>query len=196
MSPHKTPEHSPTREAILDAATVAFVKGGYRGTTMQQIAEAAGYTVPTLYSHFKNKQAILDQLMQRIITESFAVFDAPVPSGLSLSQHLELLHLRIYTWLEENNAAIRLLSTLPEAVQDETMNAERLFVDRMITLFGEHPDRGAIGDLDPALAAWTLWGIGAGVFMRWLHHTPNTPLVEMAGYTVRVFFNGIRGEIE
>ena len=180
--------------AILQAATAAFVKAGYRGTTMQQIADAAGYTVPTLYNHFKNKQAILDSIVEHTMTEGFAILDTPMPSGLTLPQHLELLYLRFYTWCEDQGDAIRLISKLPEVVKAHPECNELEFISRVVALFEKHPDRAALGGLDPTLAAWTLWGVGAGIFMRWLHHAPEIPLVEMAGYTVRVFFNGIRGE--
>lgn len=193
MPPPRNPHAlASTREAILKAATRAFVRGGYRGTTMRDLAEAAGYTVPTLYSYFKNKQAILDAIVQGGVSEALAIFDEPVPEGLGLQQHLELLHLRLYAWVEAHKETVQFLSRLPEAVQQDSMKADAQFVARTVALLEAHLE--ALGGVDPTLAAWTLWGVGAGVFMWWLHHTPDSPLTEMAGYTVRVFLNGIRGE--
>jgi TetR/AcrR family transcriptional repressor of mexJK operon len=48
--------HNPKRQAILDAATRAFIASGYSGVSMEAIAEAAPVSKPTLYNHFKSKQ--------------------------------------------------------------------------------------------------------------------------------------------
>jgi AcrR family transcriptional regulator len=47
-----------TRDDILDAAHELFVSQGYHGTSMRQIATAAGVAVGGIYNHFENKEAI------------------------------------------------------------------------------------------------------------------------------------------
>jgi TetR/AcrR family transcriptional repressor of mexJK operon len=47
---------NPKRQAILDAATRAFISSGYSGVSMEAIAEAAPVSKPTLYNYFKSKQ--------------------------------------------------------------------------------------------------------------------------------------------
>jgi AcrR family transcriptional regulator len=49
--------------AILKHALAAFEEHGYHGTTVRDIARRVGVTVPTLYYHFENKQAILVELL-------------------------------------------------------------------------------------------------------------------------------------
>ena len=46
------------RQAILEAAKRAFLAHGYRGASMEAIAEAAPVSKPTLYNHFKGKQEL------------------------------------------------------------------------------------------------------------------------------------------
>ena len=48
---------------ILTAALEQFVTRGYEGTTVRTIARQVGVTVPALYYHFTNKQAILVALL-------------------------------------------------------------------------------------------------------------------------------------
>ncbi|MER6677166.1 TetR/AcrR family transcriptional regulator [Streptomyces sp. NPDC000983] len=48
---------------ILDAALAAFDEQGYHGTSVRDIARRIGVTVPTLYYHFHNKQAMLVELL-------------------------------------------------------------------------------------------------------------------------------------
>ena len=64
---HAKPAPSSRRERILAAAIEAFAARGFEGTSMRQIAEAAGATVPLLFYHFRAKAdlylaAVLDQL--------------------------------------------------------------------------------------------------------------------------------------
>ena len=45
-------------EAFFMAATSAFVKSGYRRTTMNDVAEAADMSRPALYQDFKDKEDV------------------------------------------------------------------------------------------------------------------------------------------
>jgi AcrR family transcriptional regulator len=51
-----------TRQKILDAASVLFLKGGTNALSVRAIAEGAGMSTIGIYSHFKGKQGILDAL--------------------------------------------------------------------------------------------------------------------------------------
>ncbi|WP_049574824.1 TetR/AcrR family transcriptional regulator [Streptomyces sp. SBT349] len=48
---------------ILAAALAAFGEQGYHGTSVRVIARRVGVTVPTLYYHHRNKQALLAELL-------------------------------------------------------------------------------------------------------------------------------------
>jgi TetR/AcrR family acrAB operon transcriptional repressor len=63
----KTKEESEaTREGILNAAEVCFLHEGVFRTTLERIAERAGYSRGAVYWHFKNKLEVLDAVMHRI----------------------------------------------------------------------------------------------------------------------------------
>src|SRR5690606_10570483 len=52
------PKDLAKREAILAAAQVLFLSNGYEGSSMDAIAAEAGVSKLTLYSHFKDKEAL------------------------------------------------------------------------------------------------------------------------------------------
>ena len=58
-----------TKQEILDAALDMFSVQGYEATSISQLAEAVGIRKASLYSHFENKQAILDALVQTTLAE-------------------------------------------------------------------------------------------------------------------------------
>ena len=58
-----------TKQEILDAALELFSVQGYEATSISQLADAVGIRKASLYSHFENKQAILDALMQATLEQ-------------------------------------------------------------------------------------------------------------------------------
>jgi TetR/AcrR family transcriptional regulator len=55
------------REIILEAALGVFSAHGFRGATIDQIAEAAGMSKPNLLYYFRRKEDIHETLMQRLL---------------------------------------------------------------------------------------------------------------------------------
>jgi len=55
------------REVILEAALDVFSMHGFRGATIDQIAEAAGMSKPNLLYYFKSKEDMHTTLMQRLL---------------------------------------------------------------------------------------------------------------------------------
>lgn len=72
------------RELILDRAAALFARGGYPGTSMNQVAEACGLSKATLYHYFRDKYALLVSItddhvtrLQAIVREVLAQPQAP-----------------------------------------------------------------------------------------------------------------------
>jgi AcrR family transcriptional regulator len=61
---------------ILKVALVQIVEHGYDATTVRTIARDVGVTVPALYYHFENKQAILVALLDHAMTIVTSHLDA------------------------------------------------------------------------------------------------------------------------
>lgn len=61
------------RDSILDAAQSLFVSQGLSGTSMAQLASAAGISRVLLYRHFSNREEVMNALItreaQRILSE-------------------------------------------------------------------------------------------------------------------------------
>ena len=55
------------KQEILNAALELFSVQGFEATSIAQIAGAVGIRKASLYSHFENKQAILDALVQEVL---------------------------------------------------------------------------------------------------------------------------------
>jgi AcrR family transcriptional regulator len=72
-----------TRRELLDAAQRRFFRDGYHGTTLDDIADEAGYTKGAVYSTFKSKGglflALFDEVVARRVNEIRELF-APLDS--------------------------------------------------------------------------------------------------------------------
>lgn len=65
--PKRTRIQTEKRDIILDAALEVFSVNGFRGATIDQIADAAGMSKPNLLYYFKGKDDIHETLIHRLL---------------------------------------------------------------------------------------------------------------------------------
>ena len=59
-------EKNGTKQEIIEISLDLFSTRGFEATSVSQIAEAVGIRKASLYSHFKSKQEILDEIVKTI----------------------------------------------------------------------------------------------------------------------------------
>lgn len=62
---------------IVDAAAEEFRFHGFEGARTTRIAKMAGVSSRTLYNHFPDKQALFDEIVEMVITETGAISSEP-----------------------------------------------------------------------------------------------------------------------
>jgi AcrR family transcriptional regulator len=55
------------RKKIIDAASALYVKKGFNATSIQEISEAAGVSLPVTYHYVKQKSAIMRMIMEDVL---------------------------------------------------------------------------------------------------------------------------------
>ena len=68
-SKHKTEAKKPTKEKIFDASVDLFSKKGFNDVSVREIANQAGIREGSIYNHYKNKEAILDAIIDYFKSE-------------------------------------------------------------------------------------------------------------------------------
>src|ERR687892_1971664 len=58
------------RRAILEAATTVFLRKGYLGTSMDEIAALAAVSKQTVYKHFADKQRLFSEIVTSTVDEA------------------------------------------------------------------------------------------------------------------------------
>ena len=92
-----------SRQNMLDTAKQLFIKNGYSKTTMEDIAEQAGFGVATLYNYFKTKEGMFAAMahddMSEIKAQGKTVLenlpDDPVKGVLALLK----TYLKVYDYI-------------------------------------------------------------------------------------------------
>ncbi|HEX2547169.1 MAG TPA: TetR/AcrR family transcriptional regulator [Ramlibacter sp.] len=83
------------REMILAHAAALFARGGYPGTSMNQVAEACGLSKATLYHYYRDKYELLVSIadghvtrLQRVVEDALAQEATPRGRMRALVRHL------------------------------------------------------------------------------------------------------------
>lgn len=164
------------RRQLLDVAVDAFARDGFHGTSMNDVAVAAGVTKPVLYQHFASKKALyrelvedLGQGLESVILEAVAEAEGP-------RQQVEAGFRAYFRWATGQGSAFgvlfagrnRLDRELASAIEKvESMMAER--VASLIVIDELSDDErsvlayGVIGLAESTSRHWLGRGLGPGV---------------------------------
>jgi len=63
---------------ILDATMLVFRRHGFRRSSIEQVAEAAGLTRQALYHHFKSREALFRAVIERVHESAIAAEDVAI----------------------------------------------------------------------------------------------------------------------
>lgn len=81
-----------TSDRILNAAEDLFAEKGYSATSLGDVADRVGIRSPSLYNHFKNKEALYEAVLERLLAD-FSAPLAELDSGPVTNE-------RVFSWLE------------------------------------------------------------------------------------------------
>ena len=80
-----------TRQALLAAAHELFCRDGYVATTVDSVAQEAGFTSGAVYAHFPNKDEMFLELQHERMLSNTARGLAALPSRTTLERRLRAL---------------------------------------------------------------------------------------------------------
>jgi AcrR family transcriptional regulator len=186
------------REDILEAAARAFSRHGHRRVTMQDIAREAGYTAASLYTYFRGKDEIADELIRMTKAEFVRTFAEPMPAGLTFDQKLQLVVVRQLELVDQRRPLFATFFNVQAGGAGNCRGTpfHKGFEDRIQVLtdwLRQNATPEDIGGHDPDLVARFFIGFGFGLFHRWMTVAPKERLVDRAPVVLDFFFNGVRG---
>jgi len=164
-------------EEILRAAATVFRERGYHGGTLEEVGARLGITRAALYYYFRNKQAVLRELVTRAervavaeLEEAIASSDDPEEQlGNAMAALVDLIARErdIFTiYFQENDAVMSVAG-------DEARLLEEQYARRFTGLVGDVLAARGVRDVDAGVVARGILGMCNWTY-RWLR--PRGPL--------------------
>jgi len=156
------------RQQLLDVALGVFAEKGFHGTSMNDVADAAGVTKPVLYQHFDSKDALFNELVDEVGSRledhiMKAVADADGPR-----QQVEEGFRAYFRWCTSEGAAFQVLFSDRNRADDALPNAvarvEAMVADRVAGLI----DIEGLSDEERRVLALGIVGIAESTTRHWL----------------------------
>lgn len=158
-------EKEKVRSAILTTAWRMVKEEGWQSLSIRKIAEAIEYSIPVIYDHFENKEAILFEfgkqgfeILSKKIQDAREKTDDP-------AEQLVIIANAYWDFAFRNKEHYQLMYGLGmpgceiEKCLPERLNFRKLVLDPIVTLI----KKGSRPDADPCLKYYTFWSILHGL---------------------------------
>ncbi|MGH3871096.1 MAG: TetR/AcrR family transcriptional regulator [Pseudonocardiaceae bacterium] len=196
---HLGPERR--RPLILDAALAVYVERGYRGTSMQAVADAAGVTKPVVYECYPNKDELLLALLDREERRLLDAITKALPGNL-ISDNVEAtLAAGLTAFLAGAGQAPNSWRVVFDSgwssgsvVAARVRRVRDMVVGQLRELVRQYMALAEVDDIDrkaPVVAELIATVAESCARMLVLEHHPWTP-AELATYVARLLSRGIR----
>lgn len=147
-----------TSQKIMDAAIELFSQYGYDGVTTEQIAKEAGYSEKTLFRHYRSKQNLLEQAIDRYhyADEMKAIFDHEL--SWNLADDLWLITQNYHRIMYRNRKMLQVIMRVGRNLPGLHQYAHRhpeILQDLLTQYFTSMKKQHKLCDVDPEKAAIT-----------------------------------------
>lgn len=185
---------SHTVTSLLSVAVEVFNVRGYDGTSMEDLAKAAGITKSSIYHHVAGKEELLRLAVTRALDGLFAALDEPAAREGPAVRRLEHVIRRTCLELVDNLPYVTLLLRVRgnTAAEREALGRRRDFDHRVAALVAEAIAEGDLrADLDPRLTARLVFGMVNSV-SEWYRPDGGYTGPKIAAALAGLIFDGLR----
>ena len=161
-SPPLTRIQTKNRELILSAALDVFSQHGFRGTTLDQIAEGAGLSKPNLLYYFPSKEAIHLTLLARLLDNWLDPLREMRADGEPVAEIMGYVRRKLDMSRdfprESRLFANEILRGAPH--MRETLETDlRALVEEKAVILRQWMAEGRIATLDPVHLIFSIWAL-------------------------------------
>ena len=150
------------REIILDAALEVFSLHGFRGATLDQIAEVAGLSKPNLLYYFRSKEEVHTALLTGLLDTWLDPLRAMDPAGNPMQEIMGYVRRKLDLARdfprESRLFANEILQGAPRmkaAIEGDL----RLLVEEKAAVLKAWMDQGRIAQVDPVHLIFSIWAL-------------------------------------
>ncbi len=147
---------------ILDAALDVFSQPGFRGATLDQIAEVAGLSKPNLLYYFPSKEAVHTALLNQLLRTWLDPLRAMDPEGDPVAEIMAYVHRKLELSRdfprESRLFANEMLQGAPQ-MRDVIEGDLKTLVDEKAAVLQAWMDQGRIAKLPPVHLIFSIWAM-------------------------------------
>jgi len=150
------------REAILEAALDVFSTHGFRGATVDRIAQAAALSKPNLLYYFSTKERIYTALLEGLLETWLAPLHAVDPDGAPIEELLAYVHRKLEmsrTHPRESRLFANEIIQGAPRIQDALSGELKTLVDEKAALIQRWVDAGTIAPVHPYHLIFSIWSL-------------------------------------
>ena len=180
-------------DSLLDVAVRVFNERGYDGTSMEDLARAAGISKSSFYHHVSGKEALLAAACSRALDALTAIREDPMSSEGRAVERLEhVLRLTVSALVTELPYVTLLLRVRGNtATEKKALERRREFDHFAAGLVTEAVADGDLRrDIDPVLATRLIFGL-VNSLIEWYRPGRLSPS-DLVNATVSLALNGLR----
>jgi TetR/AcrR family transcriptional regulator len=193
MARGRASNYEDVRAMILTHAAHLFARGGYPGTSMNEVAEATGLSKATLYHYFRDKYALLVDIADGHVSKLEALIVEVEARHLAPDEHMRALIVRIMAEYAGAEDAHRVLTSevrfLEPADRKRIIGKERRIVEGFAKAIAAWRPEHATSDLAKPLTM-LLFGMINWMF-TWMKPGGALSHEAMAPIVVDLFFGGV-----
>ncbi|MGH0038523.1 MAG: TetR/AcrR family transcriptional regulator [Myxococcota bacterium] len=182
------------RRSILDATESLLVDEGYDGFSMRRLAERCGYTAPTLYHYFSDKESLIEALLAERLVQLVADLRAVPTTGDAL-EDLRARCLAFVSWGLRNPTHYRLMVLPRESERPPSAEGEAAR-ELLVRPFDALARSGRLNTPDGELARQTLWALLHGLILLQSTRPDEEWLPDLAGQAIDAVIRGSLRESE
>ncbi|MFI6518316.1 TetR/AcrR family transcriptional regulator [Spirillospora sp. NPDC050679] len=182
------------REQLLTIGRTLFAERGLDGTSVEEIAAAAGVSKPVVYEHFGGKEGLYAVVVDREFEKLLGLVTEALTSAIHYRRKLEKAALALLEYIEENPDGFRILVRDSHGGTGTGSYASLLseIAGEVEHLMAQELDRHDYDDKFAPMYAQMLVGMVALTGQWWLDaRRPRRE--EVAAHVVNLAWNGLSG---
>ena len=159
------------KKDVVEAATKSFTLFGYKATTMDQVAKLANVGKGTIYTFFKNKEELFEEILRTLIHEMKESAEEVIQPT---SSFYENVHRSLFEMLEfrtKHQLAVKLFQEEKEMGTPAVAEALRKMEDAIVSYIAvqarQAMDRKEIQQTDPEIAAFIMLRLYVTLVVDW-----------------------------
>ena len=165
------------RKMIVEAATKSFSLFGYKATTMDQVAKLANVGKGTIYTFFKNKEELFEEIITSLVKDMIAEAEGVIQADLPFTENVHRALYRLLEYRTQHHLMIKLVQEETEmgtlAVSEMLQHVENEIIDYIKGKIEAAMVKGAIPATNTEITSFLLLKMYIALVSDWeKNHEP------------------------